>query len=104
MKARLRWTAFGGLIGVLLTTIAFLALRNYGARPLSVVRTLDAPAVVREIQRLNELVSVKYTVQKGVGLEEKKAPFGSAKLLLFVQAEVLPGVAFSEWGPGVWNM
>ena len=45
--------------------------------------------MVREIQQLNELVSVKYTIQKVVGLKEKKAPFGSEKLLLIVQAEVL---------------
>jgi uncharacterized protein DUF4230 len=51
---------------------------------------------VHEIQRLNELVSVKYTVQKVVGLEEQKVPFGSEKLLLFVQAEVLGGIDLSN--------
>ncbi len=56
------------------------------------VRTFDAPAVVREIQSLSELVSVKYTIEKVVGLEEKKTPVGSEKLLLIVQAEVLAGV------------
>ena len=30
--------------------------------------TADAPAMLREIQRLNELVTVKYSIQKVVGL------------------------------------
>jgi hypothetical protein len=48
---------------------------------------------------LNELVSVKYTIQKVVGLEEKKVPLGSEKILLFVQAEVLAGVDLSLLAP-----
>jgi hypothetical protein len=64
------------------------------------VRTLDPQAVVREIQGLSELVSVKYTIEKVVGLEEKKTPVGSEKLLLIVQAEVLAGVDLSALSPG----
>lgn len=56
--------------------------------------------MVREIQSLSELVSVKYTVQKVVGLEEKKSPVGAEKLLLIVQAEVLAGVDLSQMTPG----
>jgi len=59
------------------------------------VSTLDASAIVHEVQQLNELVSVKYTIQKVVGLEEQKIPLGSEKLLLFVQAEVLAGIDLS---------
>jgi len=81
--------------GVLLAVIAFLFSRNV-TREGSSARTLDAVTVVHEIQRLNELVSVKYTVQKVVGLEEQKVPFGSEKVLLFVQAEVLGGIDLSN--------
>ena len=91
---RVRWAAYGVVAGVLLAAIAFLSSRNL-TREASPTRTLDAVAVVHEIQRLNELVSVKYTVQKVVGLEELKVPFGSEKLLLFVQAEVLAGIDLS---------
>lgn len=59
----------------------------------------DPPAVLREIQRLNELVSVKYSVQKVVGFEEQKQPLGSEKLLLIVQAKVLAGVDLSGLTP-----
>ena len=91
---RIRWAAFGIVAGVLLAAIAFLSSRTV-TREASPARTLDAASVVHEIQRLNELVSVKYTVQKVVGLEEQKVPFGSEKLLLFVQAEVLAGIDLS---------
>ncbi len=59
-------------------------------------RAADLPAVVQQIQELSELVTVKYTVQKVVGLEEQKKPFGSERLLLIVQADVLGGVDLSE--------
>ncbi len=81
--------------GIVLATLFFTIDRS--AVP---IRTLDAPAMVREIQGLSELVSVKYTVQKVVGLEEKKTPVGSEKLLLIVQAEVLAGVDLSQLTPG----
>ena len=73
--------------GVLL--VAALAFFWRGSR---VGVSADAPAMLREIQRLNELVTVKYSIQKVVGLEEQKRPVGSEKLLLIVQAKVLAGV------------
>ena len=94
LQLRIRWAAYGIVAGVLLAAVAFLSSRNV-TRDASPARTLDAAAVVHEIQSLNELVSVKYTVQKVVGLEEQKVPFGSEKLLLFVQAEVLAGIDLS---------
>jgi hypothetical protein len=84
---------------MILAAVLILALRPLAERG-KPERTFDAPAVVREIQGLSELVSVKYTVQKVVGLEEKKTPVGSEKLLLIVQAEVLAGVDLSTLTPG----
>ena len=55
-------------------------------------RTVDAPAIVQQIQRLNELVTVKYSIQKAIGLEEQKVPFGTEKVLILVQAKVKAGV------------
>jgi len=57
--------------------------------------TADPPAMLREIQKLNELVTVKYSIQKVVGFEEQKQPVGTEKLLLIVQAKVLAGVDLS---------
>ena len=58
------------------------------------------PALVHEIQKLNELVTVKYSVQKVVGLEEQKLPFGTEKLLLIVQAKVLGGIDLQQMREG----
>jgi len=99
MQSRTKWAACGLLAGALLAAAGFLCFRNLTGEP-SPARTLDAPAVLHEIQRLSELVSVKYTVQKVVGLEEQKVPFGSEKLLLFVQAQVLAGIDLSTVAAG----
>jgi hypothetical protein len=92
---RMRSVAFGVVFGVLLAVIVFVIARRITSAT-SPATTLDPVSVVHQIQRLNELVSVKYTVQKVVGLEEQKVPFGSEKLLLFVQAEVLAGIDLSK--------
>jgi hypothetical protein len=92
---RLLWAAIGAVAGIVLAVVFFTIERS--GLP---IRTLDSPAIVRQIQGLSELVSVKYTVQKVVGLEEKKTPVGAEKLLLIVQAEVLAGVDLSEVTPG----
>jgi hypothetical protein len=98
MQWRITWTTFGIVAGVV-ASIALFSLRNL-TREVFPSTTLDPSAVVHEIQRLNELVSVKYTVQKVVGLEEKKVPLGSEKILLFVQAEVLAGIDLSQLSAG----
>jgi len=79
--------------------ILFLALGSACAylyffpRKTPAVRALlDAPAVLQEIQQLSELITVKYGLQKVIGLEEEKIPFGSEKVLLMVRADVLAGV------------
>jgi hypothetical protein len=93
---RLKWVASGVVAGfVLAAVVAFVLKQRAPSAPV-----LDPPAIVRQIQSLSELVSVKYTVQKVVGLEEKKSPVGSEKLLLIVQAEVLAGVDLATLTPG----
>jgi hypothetical protein len=55
-------------------------------------RDLDAAAVVREVQQLNELVTVRYVIQQVVGVTEEKHPLGSESILLMVGGRVLAGV------------
>jgi len=80
---------------VLIGLVLFMVLRPGGA-----LRAADPPAVVYEIRQLSELVSVRYLVQKVVGLEEQKSPVGSEKILLIVQARVLGGIDFNQLQPG----
>ena len=92
IAVRLRWLA----AGFLLATAMFWGLRSCTSFGDAMSKSLSPPGVLREIQQLNSLVSVKYVLQRAVGLEEKKVPFGSERILLFVQAEVLAGVELDK--------
>jgi hypothetical protein len=50
------------------------------------------PALLAQVQQLNELATVKYTIQKVVGLKEQKQPVGQESILLIVQASVRAGI------------
>lgn len=52
----------------------------------------SAPILLREIERLNQLVTVKYTVSRIVSLTEPKTPFGEESILLMVEGQALAGV------------
>jgi|SRR5579862_2560347 len=82
MQLRIKWEASGVIAGVLLAAMAFLASRNI-FHDAPAASALDASAVVHEIQSLNGLVSVKYTVQKGgwTGREESPARIGEAAVV-----------------------
>jgi hypothetical protein len=84
-------------VSLLVLGLAALALYyRYFPQQGAIRRTVDVPAVVQQIQRLSELVTVKYSIQKVIGLEEQKVPFGSEKVLLMVQATALGGVDLSQ--------
>ena len=59
-------------------------------------KTLDPAAVLVQVRALNELVTVKYSIQKVVGLKEKRALLGEESILLLVEGRVLAGVALNE--------
>ena len=82
------------LAGILLIAIGSIWLARRSSRPL-----LDSPAIVREIQQISELASVKYTVQKVVAVREQKLPFGEEFLLLVVQGRVVGGIDLSKMKP-----
>jgi hypothetical protein len=100
MGIRLRWVLLGVTVGCALTTGAFLLLRGFQVPGIGGARqTLSPPAVLRQIQQLNQLVTVKYATQQAVGFEEKKVPLGSERMLLFVQAEVIAGIELDKLQP-----
>lgn len=74
------------LLGLVLVFI-FGLYRAAGGRP-----DLDSAAMLREVQQLHELATVKYSIQKVVGFREQKLPFGNESLLLVVQGKVIAGV------------
>ncbi len=97
MIKRLKFYLLGLLI--LGPTAAALYFYFFGSPRGAPRRIADPPALVRQIQQLSELVTVKYSVQKVIGLEEQKIPFGKESLLLLVQADVLGGVDLSQLTP-----
>jgi hypothetical protein len=60
----------------------------------------DPASVVLQVRRLNELATVKYTVQKVVGIREPKYPVGEESILLVIQASVVAGVDLETLRPG----
>jgi hypothetical protein len=59
----------------------------------------DPATVVTQVRRLNELATVKYTIQKVVGIREPKYPVGEESILLVVQASVTAGVDLDQLRP-----
>jgi hypothetical protein len=84
-----------GLICLLIGVIAYLYLYGPGAP----YRTLNSAAVVKEIRQLNALVTVRYSIEKVVGMKEEKSPVGTESILLLVQGKVMAGVDLSDLRP-----
>jgi len=60
-------------------------------------RDMDPAGVVRQVQRLNDLVTVRYVIEKVVSLTEDKRPVGSESILLMVQGKVLAGINLNQF-------
>lgn len=96
MWAKLKWFMAWGVAAVFAVCAGYLYVTRPRAGAPVVRAVADAPTVVREIQQLSELVTVRYSLQKVIGLEEQKIPFGAESLLLLVRAEVLAGVDLAQ--------
>lgn len=59
----------------------------------------DRTAVVTQVKQLNQLVTVRYSIQRVVGITEPKDPFGTESILLMVQGEALAGVDLANMTP-----
>jgi Protein of unknown function (DUF4230) len=65
----------------------------------TVARKAGPATVLATVQQLNQLTTVRYTVQKIVTLTDEKYPVGSESILLIVQARVEAGVDLASLGP-----
>ena len=81
--------AFAAALAVLVLLMVVFAPR-WRNRP-----DLDTRAVVMQVRQLNQLATVRYTIQKVVGLREQKQPLGSESILLVIQAHVEAGIDLS---------
>ena len=97
MWRKIKFYTVSTVIVALLAACGYLYF--FGGRRGEIRRTVDAPTLVKEIQQLSELVTVRCVVQKAIGLKEEKVPFGSESVLLLVQANVLAGVDLAALKP-----
>jgi hypothetical protein len=63
------------------------------------IRGFEPITVVTEIKRLNQLVTVRYSIQRVVGLREQKVPIGEESILLLVQGEAQAGINLDTLKP-----
>ena len=61
--------------------------------------TFEPSSIVLQVQRLNQLVVVKYTLQQVIEMEQSRPLYGNEKVLLLVQGKVLGGVDLSQMTP-----
>jgi len=59
----------------------------------------STPDILARVQQLNQLATVRYTIQKVVGLTDQKYPVGSESILLIVEAHVEAGVDLAGLHP-----
>jgi hypothetical protein len=84
------------LIAILIGIIVYLRLFAPGAP----YAAFDSRGVVKEVRQLNELVTVRYSIEKVIGMREEKSPMGTESILLLVQGKVLAGVDLAKLNPG----
>src|SRR6267143_7289719 len=96
-------------LGVILVVVVFLALSIglglwlWSSVPrwiglASVTKTYNTATVLRQVQTLSQLVTVKYVMEKVVVLEDVKW-FGENRVLLVAHGIVKAGVDFSQLKP-----
>lgn len=89
------------IIGVILAAALLCAVSAYitwtFTRP-STIRVYGTAAVLKEVQQMNELVTVKYVIEKVIGMSDVNT-FGEDNILLIAHGIVKAGVRFDELKP-----
>ena len=84
-----------GIAAALIVIVLLALLWRRELRP-----RFDPNAVLTRVQQLNQLATVKYTIQKIVGLKDDKYPVGSESILLIMEANVQAGIDLSSMHNG----
>ena len=90
-----------GKVGVLLVVLSLFVvlsalLVRSGLHSLWRSPSVSTPAVITQIRQLNQLATVRFSVQRVVGLTEPKIPLGEESILLIVQGDVQAGVDLAD--------
>jgi Protein of unknown function (DUF4230) len=84
---------------LLAVAVVFFFLFGWGPHSLWRSRSLSTPAVITQIRQLNQLATVRFSIQRVVGLTEAKVPIGEESILLIVQGDVQAGVDLADLRP-----
>src|SRR5271170_5465012 len=95
----LKWSAGTAIVtSVLLLSLSWLFLYEHAAGGGGAINAWSSPAVITQIKQLNELVTVRYSMERVVGLKEPRQPLGEESILLMVEGEVLAGIDLGALG------
>ncbi|HEY3840342.1 MAG TPA: DUF4230 domain-containing protein [Bryobacteraceae bacterium] len=84
--------AFISTFALIFLIIGLIVYARFYAPGATWLRPLNEPAVVTQVRQLKTLVTVRYVVQKAVGVTEPRQPLGEESILLMVQGQALAGV------------
>ncbi len=76
----------------LILLLAFASLLAYLFFQAKAAQNVTPDTVVLQVQKLSQLVTVRYRIQRAVGMTEAKEPVGEDSILLMVEGEVTGGV------------
>ncbi len=76
--------------------VAFASLLGYSALQGRLGQSVAPDAIVSQVQKLNQLATVRYRIQRVVSMIESAQPVGSESILLMVEGEVQGGIDLSK--------
>jgi hypothetical protein len=76
----------------LLLLVAFISLLGYTFVTGRAGSGASQDTIVLQVQKLSQLVTVRYRIQRVVGLTQAKEPVGEESILLMVEGEVQSGI------------
>lgn len=82
------------LAAVLVINFAYLHFSSNAA-----LRSLSSASVVTQVKQLKELATVRYSLQRVVGITEPRGAFGEESILLMVQGEAQAGMDLGAMKP-----
>jgi hypothetical protein len=90
-----------GVVVVVVCTLALLSALLFRSHLRSLWRSelLATPSVLTQIKQLNQLATVRFSIQRVVGMTEPKIPVGEESILLIVQGDVQAGVDLADLRP-----
>ena len=84
-RERWKWIA-------VLALMAFVSLLVYSWMGSKAGGNLGPDAVVTQVQKLNQLATVRYRIERVVAMTEQKQPLGEESILLMVEGDVEGGI------------